>query len=256
MTTAKRGLLPRTLQQWPDRKTAALETMRQVLLEISPQLNLRISPRAKRMALRLDSRTGKIHLVLPPRASLRKGLEFAREHQDWITRHAAEAPAPVTLGNGSILPVLGQDRVIRVSYDENLKRTSISLTENEIIVSTNKEDPTGRIVRHLKDYAREEITRLSREKALKINRAPRAIRIGDTKSRWGSCSQEGNLSFSWRLVLAPQAAFDYVVAHEVAHLAHMDHGKAFWALCAELSEDFKTGHEWMKKHGHRLMRYC
>lgn len=253
MITARRGLLPRASPQLPDRKQAALETMRQVLLEISPSLNLRISPRAKRMALRLDQKTGAIHLVLPPRASLRKGLEFARAHQDWINRHAAEAPAPVILQNGSVLPVLGQDRVIRIHYDPALKKTAILLNDNEILVSTNKEDPTQRIVRFLKNHAREEITRVSHEKAKEINRIPGVIRIGDTKSRWGSCSQEGNLSFSWRLVLAPPEAFDYVIAHEVAHLAHMNHGKEFWALCAALSADFKTGHGWMKKHGHTLM---
>ena len=255
MTIPRRGLFSRADQPLPDRKTAALETLRLVLHEISPSLNLRVSPRAKRMALRLDSRTGKIHLVLPPRASLRKGLDFAREHRDWIIRHAAEAPAPSRLENGSVLPVLGQERVIRIHYDENLKRTSIQLVDNEIIVSTNKEDPTGRIVRFLKNLAREEITRLSHEKAKQINRIPGIIRIRDTKSRWGSCSQEGNLSFSWRLILAPPESFDYVIAHEVAHLAHMDHGKEFWALCATLSADFKTGHGWMKKNGHSLMRY-
>lgn len=255
MTTAKRGLIFRALQQRPDPKIAAHDLLRQALLEISPSLHLRISPRAKRMALRLDSKTGKIHLVLPPRASLRKGLEFARDHREWIFKHAAEAPLPVILQNGSVLPVLGQDRVIRIIYDESLKRTAIQLNENEILVSTNKDDPTQRIVRFLKNLAREEITRVSHEKAKQINRIPGVIRIGDTKSRWGSCSQEGNLSFSWRLVLAPIESFDYVIAHEVAHLSHMDHGPKFWALCAELSTDFETGHGWMKKNGHRLMRY-
>ncbi len=255
MITAKRGLLSRALQQRPEPQSTAHDVLRVALHEISPALHLRISPRAKRMALRLDSKTGRIHLVLPPRASLRKGLEFARDHQDWIFKHAAEAPAPIALTDGSILPVLGQDRVIRITFDKSLKRTSIHLNPNEIIVSTNKENPTQRIFRFLKNLAREEITRVSHEKAKQINRIPGDIRIGDTKSRWGSCSQEGNLSFSWRLVLAPLESFDYVIAHEVAHMAHMDHGAQFWALCEELSADFKAGHGWMKKNGHQLMRY-
>lgn len=130
------------------------------------------------------------------------------------------------------------------------------MEEKEIIVITNKDDPTGRIVRFLKTLAREEITRLTREKASLINEIPGVLYIRDTTSRWGSCSQEGNLSFSWRLVLAPLASLDYVVAHEVAHLRHMDHGKQFWALCEKLSTDFSTGHNWMKTNGHSLMRYC
>lgn len=255
MTAVKPGLFSRAPRKQPDR-TPALDALKLALQEISPALKLRVSARAKRMALRLDSKSGNVFLVLPTRASLRKGFEFAQEHREWVLKHATASPDSIVLTTGSVLPILGQDRVIRINYDPAFKRTQIQLISNELIVNTNKDDPTQRIVRHLKNMAREEITRLSHEKAKQINRMPRAIRIGDTKSRWGSCSQEGNLAFSWRLILAPLESFDYVIAHEVAHLAHMDHGARFWALCEELSTDFSTGHGWMKKHGHTLMRYC
>lgn len=256
MTTPRRGGILSRQPLTPPRKSAALDSMRLDLHDIAPCLHLRVSDRAKRMALRLDSKSGKIHLVIPARASLKKALEFARTHQDWIDRQAAAFPEPVVLKNGSVLPVLGQDRVIRVIYVEGLKRTSIRLENKEIIVITNKENPTGRIVRFLKNLARDEITRITREKANLINKVPGTLYIRDTTSRWGSCSQEGNLSFSWRLILAPLESLDYVVAHEVAHLMHMDHGPRFWALCEKLSTDFSTGHHWMKTHGHSLMRYC
>ncbi|MGZ9097694.1 MAG: M48 family metallopeptidase [Micavibrio sp.] len=253
MTILRRG---RSRPHTPPKKSAALDSMRLDLYDIAPCLHLRVSDRAKRMALRLDAKTGKIHLVIPARASLKKALEFARTHQDWIDRQTAAFPAPVILKNGSILPVLGQNRVVRIIYVEGLKRTSIRLGDKEIIVITNKEDPTGRIIRFLKNLARTEITRITKEKSSLINKVHGTLYIRDTTSRWGSCSQEGNLSFSWRLILAPLESLDYVVAHEVAHLMHMDHGPKFWALCEKLSTDFSTGHKWMKTQGHSLMRYC
>jgi hypothetical protein len=79
--------------------------------------------------------------------------------------------------------------------------------------------------------------------------------VREKKSRWGSCSSDDHLSYSWRLIFAPPAALDYVVAHEVAHLVHMNHSKAFWNLCRSLSHDFVNGQYWMKNHGHELMRY-
>lgn len=237
------------------RSVAALDSMRLDLRDIAPCLNLRISQRAKRMALRLDSKSGQVFLVIPPRASLRKALEFAREHRDWILRQASTVESPPQLKDGSVLPVLGAERIIRIHFDETVKRTAITLIDDAINVTTNKEDPTGRIVRYLKNLARSEITRRAKEKAALIGRVPGDIQIRDTSSRWGSCSEEGNLSFSWRLILAPPESLDYVIAHEIAHLVHMNHGAKFWALCEELSNDFKGGHTWMKTHGHSLMRY-
>lgn len=239
----------------PTRSVAALDSMRLDLRDIAPCLDLRISQRAKRMALRLDSKSGQVFLVIPPRASLRKALEFAREHREWILRQASTVESPPQLKDGSVLPVLGVDRTIRIHFDETLKRTAITLADHEIIVATNKEDPTGRIVRFLKNLARTEITRMAKEKAALIGRTPGDIQIRDTSSRWGSCSEEGNLSFSWRLILAPPECLDYVVAHETAHLVHMNHGAKFWALCEELSNDFSGGHGWMKTNGQSLMRY-
>lgn len=82
-----------------------------------------------------------------------------------------------------------------------------------------------------------------------------ALKIKDMKSRWGSCATSGEISLSWRLVFAPMAAIDYVIAHEVAHLVHHNHSAAFWALCRELSVDFDEGSRWMKRHGSELMVY-
>lgn len=225
------------------------------LIAIHPALRLRVSVRAKRLALRLDTKDGKIDLVVPKRASLKKALQFANEYRDWINRHADGLAPAIRFCDGAVIPVLGRDRVIRVAYDPDLKRTTITLHDDTLAVRTNKDDPSGRITRFLKTLARDEINRLARAKATQINRAVTEIQIRDTTSRWGSCSPDGVLSFSWRLILAPYESLDYVVAHEVAHLVHLNHKSRFWALCEKLSENFETGHNWMKTQGQSLMRY-
>jgi predicted metal-dependent hydrolase len=235
---------------------AALDPFRQDLESIHPSLRLRISTRARRLALRVDPKTGLINLVMPERASLKKALKFAQDQQSWINRRAAAIPPPIRLTDGTVIPVLGRDRIIRIACDDTFKRTLISLADNEIQVRTNQEDPSMRIVRFLKKLACEEITRLVEEKATSIGKQVAQVQVRDTTSRWGSCSADGRLSFSWRLILAPAEALDYVVAHEVAHLVHMNHKTRFWTLCEKLSVDFKAGHGWMKTHGSTLMRYC
>ncbi|MYZ47502.1 M48 family metallopeptidase, partial [Propylenella binzhouense] len=76
-----------------------------------------------------------------------------------------------------------------------------------------------------------------------------ALRIGDARTRWGSCTAKGVLTFSWRLVLAPPSVLDYLAAHEVAHLREMNHGPGFWRLVAELDPDFDAARRWLKRNG-------
>lgn len=225
------------------------------LEEISPHIKPRISKRAKRIALRLDPKTNDIHLVIPPRASMKKALDFAFTHQDWIREKIETRPAPIPFEDGVSLPLFGEDIMLDIYYDITLKRTSITLNKNILSIKTNKEEPSLRITRFLKEKARERLASLAHEKAGQIDKTVKRVQVRDTKSRWGSCSPDGTISFSWRIIFAPIAALDYLVAHEVAHLTHKNHGPQFWALCEELSTDYKAGKEWIRKHGHSLMRY-
>jgi predicted metal-dependent hydrolase len=79
--------------------------------------------------------------------------------------------------------------------------------------------------------------------------------VRDPKGRWGSCSHRGRLSFSWRLILAPEWVLDYVIAHEVAHLVEMNHGPRFWRLVERLYPDSLRPREWLRRNGTRLHRY-
>ena len=114
--------------------------------------------------------------------------------------------------------------------------------------------------RRLRDWLtarlRERLLPLVAEKAARIGRPVKRITVRDTRSRWGSCGPDGSLSFSWRLALAPPDVVDYLVAHEVAHLAHMNHGARFWALARDLCDGpIEKPQAWLKKHGEVLLQY-
>jgi hypothetical protein len=114
------------------------------------------------------------------------------------------------------------------------------------------------LARRVRDWFRSEararIGVLVRDKAAVLGQTPGRITVRDTKSRWGSCSHDGNLSFCWRLVMAPASVLDYVVAHEIAHLAEHNHGPEFWRLVGTLTADVGGGRAWLKRNGGRLHR--
>jgi len=223
--------------------------------EISPRLKLSVSERAKRMALRLDPKSRTVQLVVPKRASMRTAYLFAEANKEWIREKLRELPKQVPFRDGEILPLLGRDRRIVVLYNPALKTTDIVLKKDELIVMTNKPDPSSRIRRYLIELARAKLTELALEKAGQMRRRLLDVQVKDTRSRWGSCTEDGRISFSWRLIFAPYKAFDYVVAHECAHLVYMDHSENFWRVCEKASRDYEEGKDWMQKNAHSLMRF-
>lgn len=222
--------------------------------EISPHLHVKISPKAKRLALRLDGRARRVNLVIPARASLKKAYEFAELNQHWIADKIKALPEPVPFVDGSIIPVFGINRTVRIVAAGG-RITHVELTDTEIRVTTPLDDPSPRIGRFLRALAAEELGKLAHAKAASLNKTLKTFTVRDMKSRWGSCSLDGRMSLSWRLIFAPMESIDYVISHEAAHLVHDDHGKGFWALCESLSADFATGHEWMRQNGITLGRY-
>ncbi len=186
---------------------------------------------------------------------MKQAYDFADQYQDWMQARMDALPQPVSFQHGVALSLNGQEITLNLKLDLTRKNTSISLKNNELIVLSNKHDPSVRIMRWLKTYAKDVLQKKSQEKALSISKNIEKVSVRDTKSRWGSCSSDKTLSYSWRLIFAPPEALDYVVAHEVAHLKHLNHSKAFWNLCRELSDDFINGQFWMRNHGHELMKY-
>jgi len=209
------------------------------------------NPRARRISIRLDG-VGAVRLVLPKRTPLRHGLDFAEGKADWIVGHLDSLPALVPFEPGAIVPVLGVEHVI--SHRATARR-GVWRADGIIWVSGEAQHLSRRVRDFLKAEARSEISARARAKALIVGRPIRRITLRDTTSRWGSCGADGNLSFSWRLILAPEAVLDYVVAHEIAHLKEMNHGRRFWSLVGRLTGDVARPRRWLRDRGDHLLRY-
>ncbi len=210
------------------------------------------SARAKRLSLRVDHRDGTVVLVLPPQAKLAQGLAFAESKSDWLAERLTAVPAGVPFIDGMMLPLSGE--IHRLHHDPASRR-GVWLEDRVIHVCGRPEHFSRRLTDWLKKRAFEEIGGRAQPMAEAIGRDIRGIRLKDTRSRWGSCSSRGDLAFSWRLLLAPSLVLDYVVAHEVAHLAEMNHSAAFWAVVDRLVGGSLEARAWLKQHGARLHRY-
>ena len=101
----------------------------------------------------------------------------------------------------------------------------------------------------------ERVAAIAAREAEAIGASFKRIANRDQRTRWGSCSTTGTLSFNWRLALAPPAVLDYIVVHEVCHLREHNHSPRFWALVAERRPDHRRHADWLRRHGHELQAY-
>ncbi len=215
-------------------------------------LDLLHDARARRITLRLEPAAGRFTLVLPRGAALEEGLGFARQKARWMARQLADLPPRVPFAPGAVLPLLGEEHVIRHLPEA---RRGTWREAGEIRVSGFLDYLPRRVADFLKREARAEITERAHDKAARIERVITGMTLRDTRSRWGSCNSEGRLNFSWRLILTPEPVLDYVVAHEVAHLKHLHHGPRFWSLVAKLTDDMDGARRWLRDNGNGLHRY-
>lgn len=219
---------------------------REVPLELSRH------PRARRITLRLNATGDGVRLVLPRRTPVVEALAFAERNAGWILKHLDRVPARIPFVHGAVIPLLGEEHVIA---HDTAARCGVSREGRVIRVSGLAEHLPRRVEDFLKREARAVIGARAREKAALVDRRVVRLSLRDTRSRWGSCNSEGNLSFSWRLILAPEHVLDYVVAHEVAHLVHLNHSQRFWKLTGRLSQNMPAAKAWMERNGVQLWRY-
>lgn len=210
-------------------------------------------PRARRMALRIDPQGEAVDLVLPPRSSLPRALEFFEANRRWLERRLAALPPRTAFAEGALVPILGVPHLIR-HVPASTGRGAVWIEDKEILVTGDKAHVARRLKDHLREEARRELVVRARTLALRIERKVARVSVRDTRTRWGSCSATGNLCFSWRLIFAPEAVLDYVVAHEVAHLVHMNHGKRFWRLVERLCPDAERHRAWLNRNRAQLLR--
>jgi predicted metal-dependent hydrolase len=238
----------------PRSESQLAEIRRQVAaLDLGTSVSIRVSPRARRIGLRIKAAERVVELVLPPGVPASRGLHFMASKREWIAARLEVLPQLVPFVEGAIVPVLGVPHRIRREMHSNAP--PVAIVEREIRVRGDPQHLARRVRDYLVVMARGELIRRARPLAARIGRDVARVTVRDTKSRWGSCSGRGNLSFSWRLIFAPEPVIDYVVAHEVAHLAEMNHGPRFWRLVESLSPDSATPRAWLKRHRSRLLSY-
>jgi predicted metal-dependent hydrolase len=211
------------------------------------------STRARRCALRVDARTGGVKLIVPPRMARARALDFARENAAWIALRLERRPVPVPYADGAVIPLFGVPHRIRHRPES---RGTVWIEAGEIHVAGDARHVARRVRDWLDAQLRAHLAPLARAKAVRVGRRVGHVSLRDTATQWGSCARSGDLCFSLRLVFAPPAVVDYVVAHEVAHLVHHNHGARFWALAATLTGgDMETSKAWLRRHGLALMRF-
>ena len=224
-----------------------------IALDLGAPVSIRVNPRARRLLLRIDAASRQVELVLPRGVPAEHGLKFLAAQRGWIAARLLALPMPVPFAEGAIVPVFGVPH--RIRREEDPAAPPVAILGGEIRVRGDPAHLARRVKDHLVRLAREDLTRRARLCAARIGRPLARVGVRDTKSRWGSCSARGAISFSWRLVLMPEAVVDYVVAHEVAHLAEMNHGPRFWRLVQSLNPDCAMPRAWLKRHRSRLFSY-
>lgn len=198
--------------------------------------------RAKRLTMRFDQRAGAFRLSHPPRVAIGDLQNFVDSNRQWILRNYRE---PAALDDGVAMWFRGR-RVELATHD----RTSVSIDGDRIHVGTRGRAAAlrGFLRAEAQLYAPPVLHHYAREMQVDIA----ALRWRDAKSRWGSCDRNGVIMLNWRLIMAPDTVFDYVIAHEVAHRMHMDHSVNYWRFLGQFVPDYAKRREWLRQNGAEL----
>lgn len=207
---------------------------------------------ARRLRLRLDEKRGVLKLTGPLRMNRKKALAWAAEQREWVETQVGAMLPPEPFVPGAVIPLEGEE--VSLVHDPRAARTP-SLEGSRLVCGGPAEGFARRIELFLKRRALDVLSRETAEIAAAASETVRSVSVGDADTRWGSCSSSGRIRYSWRLILAPPAARRYVVAHEVAHLRHLNHGAAFKALEEQLfGESPEPAQLLLRRVGGRLKR--
>ncbi len=211
------------------------------------EVHLRRNERSRRMVLRVG-RTGRVPtLTLPPGVPASQAQAFLSDHEDWLRRQLAGLARRVAVTDGSVLPFGDSELQVRA-----IGRGRLAHADGVLEVPGTPQQVPVRVRAFLGEAARAACADGVAFHAARIGRVATRISLRDPRARWGSCTERGELMFSWRLILAPAAVLDYVVAHEVAHLAEMNHSPRFWAVVRDLCPDYPRHRDWLRRHGPEL----
>ncbi|MEI8275480.1 MAG: SprT family zinc-dependent metalloprotease [Hyphomicrobiales bacterium] len=224
--------------------------------EVIP-VQLRRNRLARRYTLRIHTTTREVVLTMPPRGSVKQARDFAQRHSAWIAARLRRLPLPLPFADGAVLPLRGVDH--RIAHRPGARGTVWIEAESAGVRLLCVAGAAPHIPRRVRDYLKREAKRdleaASKLAALALGVTLKRVSIRDQSSRWGSCSTTGVLSYSWRLILAPDFVLNYLAAHEAAHLVEMNHSRAFWRQVERICPEFKKAKAWLDAHGADLHRY-
>ncbi len=239
------------------RRTPVLSNPRLMALTAVPvPVEVRVSARSRRLSMRVDQVRNVVRISTPPQVSDADIQRFIGRHLEWLQQRLSAIPPRFAFQDGALVPILGVE--YRICHRPNQRlatRLTVEDGQSVLLVGGDPAFLNRRVSDFLKAEARRQLAERARVKAAALGAKVAGISVRDTRSRWGSCSASGRLSFCWRLILAPDAVFDYVVAHEVAHLKEMNHSQRFWELCASLTPAVEAPREWLRVNGARLHAY-
>ena len=215
------------------------------------EVHLKRSARARRFSLRVSWLDGRVTLSMPARAREGEALAFLRGHEGWLreTLEAMPDSAVRPVGLGSVIPVEG--RVLTLAPGSG---RGIRVEGDSLLVPGDPAAAGARVAAWLKVLARDRLAKASTHYSGLVGRSYSSLALRDTRSRWGSCSPDGRLMYSWRLIMAPPSVLDYVAAHEVAHLVEMNHSAAYWAVVGRIYPGWETQRAWLHANGQGLHR--
>jgi predicted metal-dependent hydrolase len=226
------------------------------------RITLKRTARARRFTLRIRAATHDIILTMPSRGSLAEARSFAERHAAWIGTRLELLPKLRRFEPGECVPLRGC--LHEIAHCPGRRGTvwieaGIAKVEGTANPALCVSGEASFVARRVRDFlireARRDLAEAIARHATRLGVAPRKLSLRDTTSRWGSCSSTGALSFSWRLIMAPPHVLDYLAAHEVTHMRHMNHSPAFWRTLIGLYPETERAEAWLKASGAELLRF-
>jgi len=214
-------------------------------------MRVTINPRARRISIRIDVMRRMAIVIAPSKRQVSRALAFAGERAGWIARELSALPAPVSFAPGARVPLRGV--LHELVYEAGRQAPRVAEAGPQLIVAAPQPDLfAGRVKRFFKAEALKELGPRVDAYCAALRVCARVVNVKEMRSRWGSCSSEGVLSFSWRVIFAPPFVLDYIAAHEVAHLREMNHSRRFWAHVGALCPGHAAARAWFRTHGAEL----
>lgn len=214
-------------------------------------VRLEVNPKARRLILRLDERNREAVAVAPSKRKIGEAAAFARDRVEWIAKHLEALPENLSLSAGNSFLFRGEP--CQISLEHSGRLAIFEEGPPHVLYVPGQVATTGqRVERFLRKAAKEDLSRAVTHYCDLLGVEARRVTVKDTRSRWGSCTSDGRLAFSWRLIMAPPSVLDYVAAHECAHLLEMNHSPAFWAHVSTCRPDWKKERGWLRKNGRDL----